>query len=857
MKPYRLASIVVGVCLLTALAAATSQAQVVQPVPSQALITGEIIQLMIDDPGDAWSGGTIVVDGQNVILPRNLIILLPGRWSTLTQIFAEAPAVCVARGESGLARNDTCRDGESGGFATLHANRTGGGNLIVGEAFIEKGVEIAAGVVTYIDYTDGYFRIGGEPGDPDTGVMVRINDPNSRWTIQQGLGCAGGPNCSPDPRFTGDDVNYTITHSTGYPACIPSTVTGGNRTSGSDANGNGDAFCPSTNRTVNNGRPVVDSSRFAPILLGDHVFSAEGNYETVDGVRFLSVHTILVNAGLTTSPGQPDYMTFDEAFWDVAAFFNERIRVQWIMFTTDPTSQLDIYARHFDRFTNQAFEYPVGSTFNNPDTINQGLPPNPGGIARIRYDVDFIVGAKVGLSPCRNLNNAGFAVCSSVPSLAEEFSVVVPVAREVVARTRNKAANPGLQAFDINGLETSWGEYVTPMDLDFQEFQEIDLGRLNTPFTFSGVPWNLDRRLSPDGCVAAGCESLPQPLDPFPFSQLDPRTQSGIPSGVEDEIFAFHPFGDTDFLAWPPADPPGVPIDVTPDPIDPCDGANRTPIAGADSATTLVDQAVVIDVVANDSDVDGFIDPATVVIVDPATSGTAVPNGDGTVTYTPNTGFTGADSFTYTVADNLGAVSNVQVVRLTVEFPNQPPVAVNDTATTDEDVALSIAVLANDTDADGLVDPGTVTIVTPAGNGSAVPNINGTVFYTPNSGFSGLDSFAYTVADDDGAVSNAATVLVTVVAAPPPDMLTVTLAHFQAGPSRWQVAGTAVITTNNQVTIYNGPTVGGGLIIGVATVQPDGTWSYDERNHPVQPDPTNTISVASSAGAILEAVPIE
>jgi hypothetical protein len=70
---------------------------------------------------------------------------------------------------------------------------------------------------------------------------------------------------------------------------------------------------------------------------------------------------------------------------------------------------------------------------------------------------------------------------------------------------------------------------------------------------------------------------LPQPLDPFPFFRLDPRPQAPILHGVENQVSAFHPFGPTDFLAWPPADPPGVPIAVTPRPVDPCDGPGGRP----------------------------------------------------------------------------------------------------------------------------------------------------------------------------------------------------------------------------------------------------------------------------------------
>jgi len=822
--------------------------------PTNAILVGEIIQVTVDDPGDVWSGGTLVVDGQNVTLPRNLLVDLPANRLTLQQIFAEAPGVCATRGESGLARNDTCRDGEPGAHATVLANRTAGGNVIAGELFIAKADELVSGVVTYIDHTDGYFRLSGEPGDPTTGVMVRINDPGGRHTVQQGLGCDGiSPNCSPDARFGLDDTNYTITFTTGYPACIPSTETGGNRVTGSDANGNGDPFCPQTNRTVNNGIPVDDSTRFAPLRVGDHVV-AEGDFATVSGVRFLSAHTVDVGVALTTQPGGVDYLIFDEVEWDVPGFQNERVRALMIVFTTLPDSQLDIFALHFDPIDNLGHEYPLASTVNNADTINQGIPPNPGHIAKVTYDVDFVVGAVPGLSPCRNLNNAGFGACASVPTLAEEFSILSPVAREIIARSRNRQANPSLQAFDLAGNDAPWGEYLTPVGLGHPEFVEIDLRRTGTPFIFAGIPWNLDRRLGPGGCDGA-CEGFPQPLDPFPYSQLDPRTQAAIPTGVENEVFAFHPFGPSDFLAWPPADPGGVPVLPTPDPIDACDGANRAPLAGNDAAVTPHDAAVVIDVAANDSDVDGFIDPASVTIVSPAGDGGAVANGDGTVTYTPDPAFTGEDAFTYTVADNLGAISNQAIVRVTVEPDNVAPTAANDGATTEQDMAIVVDVLANDTDSDGFLDTTTVTIVSPASNGGTVVNPDGTVTYTPDPGFNGGDSFSYTVDDDDGATSNTAVVSVTVDPPPTPDQLTVTQADWNPGPSRWRVNGTATVTIDNQVTIYLGPTVGG-QIIGIAVVQPDGSWEFEESNHPIGPDASNQISIESSAGGVLEGIPV-
>ena len=185
---------------------------------------GEIERITLDNPADVYSGGRMVVGGVEMIIPKNLLIDLPANRLSLQQIFDQAPAACKALGESGLAKADRCNASGTGGIATLHAVRTNAGNVIIGDLFIQKAAELVVGVVTYINYDQGYYRVNGLPNDPNTGAMVRLNDPTSRHTIQSGAGCAGGPNCSPDPRFTLDPDNYTNTFATGYPVCIPSTV---------------------------------------------------------------------------------------------------------------------------------------------------------------------------------------------------------------------------------------------------------------------------------------------------------------------------------------------------------------------------------------------------------------------------------------------------------------------------------------------------------------------------------------------------------------------------------------------------------------------------------------------------------
>ncbi|MBY5162749.1 Ig-like domain-containing protein [Salsipaludibacter albus] len=187
------------------------------------------------------------------------------------------------------------------------------------------------------------------------------------------------------------------------------------------------------------------------------------------------------------------------------------------------------------------------------------------------------------------------------------------------------------------------------------------------------------------------------------------------------------------------------------------------PVAADDIATTDEDVAVSIDVLANDTDADG--DPLTVANVSTPAHGTAVVAADGTVTYTPAANFHGVDAFTYTADDGTSA-SNVATVSITVVPVNDPPVAVDDTATTDEGVAVDIDVLANDVDVDG--DVLTVTSVSPPTNGTAAVGADGTVEYTPAPGFVGVDTFTSTVDDGNGGTDTAtATVTVTPVDDPP------------------------------------------------------------------------------------------
>ena len=179
-------------------------------------------------------------------------------------------------------------------------------------------------------------------------------------------------------------------------------------------------------------------------------------------------------------------------------------------------------------------------------------------------------------------------------------------------------------------------------------------------------------------------------------------------------------------------------------------GVNTGPAAGDDSAVLNEDASTVIDVLANDSDVDG--DDVYVGSVTEPEHGTVAINEDGTVTYTPDADYNGTDSFTYTIYDGEGN-SDTATVNLTVNPENDDPVAVDDTATLSEDASATLNVLGNDTDLD--YDSLSLDSVTQPDHGTVTINEDGTVTYTPDANYNGPDSFNYTISDGAGGTDTA------------------------------------------------------------------------------------------------------
>ena len=148
-------------------------------------------------------------------------------------------------------------------------------------------------------------------------------------------------------------------------------------------------------------------------------------------------------------------------------------------------------------------------------------------------------------------------------------------------------------------------------------------------------------------------------------------------------------------------------------------------------------------VLVNDWDVDG--DPITVISVTDGAHGTVTIDGTGNPLFTSSPTFIdGKDSFTYTISDGRGGFDTA-TVNVTA---NAKPVVEDESVSTTKDTPVSENVLTNDWDHGD--DPLFVEANENPTNGTVTISSNGNFVYTPNTGFTGSDSFRYTVADEEG-----------------------------------------------------------------------------------------------------------
>jgi VCBS repeat-containing protein len=193
---------------------------------------------------------------------------------------------------------------------------------------------------------------------------------------------------------------------------------------------------------------------------------------------------------------------------------------------------------------------------------------------------------------------------------------------------------------------------------------------------------------------------------------------------------------------------------------------NTAPEAANDGYTATEDTALSIDaamgLLANDSDIEG--DTLTPTITSEPLHGSLTVNADGSFTYTPEANYHGLDGFSYLVSDGT-TTSEVASATIRIDPANDLPVGVNDEYTTAEDTPLTLeapGVLVNDTDVDG--DALSSILVIPPEHGTVTLGADGSLVYTPEANYTGVDGFSY-LANDGSADSEATAVTINVTAA--------------------------------------------------------------------------------------------
>ncbi|WP_425576745.1 Ig-like domain-containing protein, partial [Nibrella saemangeumensis] len=259
-------------------------------------------------------------------------------------------------------------------------------------------------------------------------------------------------------------------------------------------------------------------------------------------------------------------------------------------------------------------------------------------------------------------------------------------------------------------------------------------------------------------------------------------------------------------------------------------------MANRDDASTAFAQEVTIPVLVNDAARGGL--PASLtnvtapLITQQPDNGTAVVNSTGSITYTPNAGFAGSDTLIYRICDRVNTLlcdSALVVINVGTVVPE----ANRDNYVTALNTAVQIPVLLND-EARGnqpasLTNVTAPVIVDQPDSGSLTLNADGSITYTPNSGFAGQDSFIYRICDVvNPALCDTALVVVNIGSAAPvanPDVVAVTFnqpttVNVLANDADRNGTVPASLATVTLPQILSQPANG------TAVINPDGTLTF-------------------------------
>jgi uncharacterized repeat protein (TIGR01451 family) len=242
------------------------------------------------------------------------------------------------------------------------------------------------------------------------------------------------------------------------------------------------------------------------------------------------------------------------------------------------------------------------------------------------------------------------------------------------------------------------------------------------------------------------------------------------------------------------------------------------PQANDDTSSTTMNTPVTGNVSGNDVDPPGStFAPAT----NPA-HGTLAMNPDGSYTYTPATGYTGTDSFTYSVCEPAPNQSLCSIATVTISVAptgsgNSTITLLPDSGTTPYATPVAINVLGNDTTSGPALDLASLTPTQPA-HGSVTCNNSGVCTYTPAPGFTGNDGYTYIVCDTTSPLPNCASTSVSIVVGPQANNDGATTPVDV--PVSGNAAANDIHPAGSTFTATSTPAHGS------VTMQPDGSYTY-------------------------------
>jgi hypothetical protein len=540
-------------------------------------VIGFIQAASLDQPGDIMAGGTVTVNGLVIVIPRNTILQMPAFTLTWAELFGLAPkpyglgtgpvptAPAQVRAQTGLALRD-----EPTPLATyeitIYGNRVidrtktpNTDHLIAGLVFLsQQSLNTATGHINYIDYKKGELRVGGLINDPNcvaglptcTGARVQINDPIGRFGIAH----------TPDIRFQIDEENPTVTAQTGFPMCIPRVAP---TASGFDP------LCPETNRPrdpatgnylsvftfppppaqINPATAVAvitpnpkpgdppDATRQMPFEVGDYltvrgtlvhdpalVNPATGVCTPPAGATtcptVISATTIIAEMGVFTAPNtMPAYVAIDTMLLGVGGTPDPLIPIEAkdklvvVMYTTDSTSLLDVYAIDVDNCTGLESDrfLGTGSAFGIPVAAVKGR-------ALIRSVVGFFLPATREMRAVSRTLTGGGATASLFNKIAKGVTNT-PRGNPLLIPEPEGPIPAGMHTY-ANGLLA--GQYHAP-NFTFIFVERLFLGQVQPPLNFQDFAFLVNGEgpyfPQPD---ANGAFPFGNPAGGFPTKQLSP-----------------------------------------------------------------------------------------------------------------------------------------------------------------------------------------------------------------------------------------------------------------------------------------------------------------------------------------------